>query len=345
MSRAETEKLRLMASDSEGATDLPRVGEPSAPPEVFGPLVLEKLDENLFRGPKENLWRPTGSRGVFGGQVLALSLRAAIESVPKSKVLHSMHSYFLRAGKETQDIILAVMSLRNGRSFATRLVTAQQSGLPIFVLIASFQVNHPASLNFQVHAPMVPAPDSLPTETEYIRSLLDDPRCPDSQRSGLEERLKRPGPFEMRRVLTFDMFEDDPPLGWSRPEYPKLTKERKQIVWMKTQKPLGDDEDLHRSVVAYASDMNLLGTARGTIPIYEIAMVASLDHSMWFFSPFRMDDWMLYVMESPRVNNARGLAFGNIFRRDGVLAVAVSQEGLLRLRRDAPSKPSQESKL
>ncbi len=63
-------------------------------------------------------------------------------------------------------------------------------------------------------------------------------------------------------------------------------------------------------------------------------MVASLDHAMWFHHPFRADEWLLYHQDSPIAHGARGLAHGEIFRQDGVLAVTVMQEGLVRPGRD-----------
>ncbi|GBG24346.1 Acyl-coenzyme A thioesterase 8 [Hondaea fermentalgiana] len=323
-----------------GDESFPRVGEPNEPPASFSPVVLDKIDECLYRGPKERLWRPTGQRGVFGGQVMGQSLAAALGTVPKDKELHSMHSYFLRAGKETSDIIYHVLVLRDGRSFATRLVTAQQNGRPIFVLIASFQKPVLASLLHQDVMPMVPSPESLMTQKEYLQAVIDDPRCAEKYKPVLQTRMKHEGPVDIRIVLAPDLFEGRPASKqYKAPEYPKYTHEHRQIVWMRTKTKLPDDIDVHRSVLAYASDMGLLTTARGSTPFNELAMVASLDHSMWFHSSFRMDDWMLYVMDSPRVNKERGLAFGKLYRRDGTLAVTVSQEGLIRLRRDAP-KPT-----
>jgi acyl-CoA thioesterase II len=79
-----------------------------------------------------------------------------------------------------------------------------------------------------------------------------------------------------------------------------------------------------------------LGAAKGHVPNYRIGMIASLDHAMWFHAPFRADEWLLYVMHSPRSNDGRGLSFGYIFKADGQLVVSVAQEGVIRLRKEAP---------
>lgn len=249
-------------ADAEAATEgeeLPRVGEPSEPPQEFTSVKLDKLDENLYRGPRERLWTPEGARGVFGGQILGQSLAAAAGSVPKEKELHSMHSYFLRAGDQSVDIIYHVKRLRDGRNFATRVVQANQGGVSIFVLIASFQKKQLSSLIHQDAMPMVPSPESLPSESDYLLRLLDDPRCPDEYRPLLKVRAARFGPFDLRRVVTHDFFHGVPfPEGFQPPEYPKYTQEKKQIMWMRTHRRLPDDEDMHRSVLAYGAFACLL---------------------------------------------------------------------------------------
>jgi acyl-CoA thioesterase II len=317
----------------------PRVGSPAEVPREFTPIVLEKLDECLFRGPKSRLWRPRGQKGVYGGQVLSQSLSAALQSVAADKELHSMHSYFLRAGKETADIIYTVVKLRDGVSFSTRMVTASQGGEAIFVLIASFAVRRVSSLLKQDRMPIVPNPEDLPSEKQFYLSLLDDPRCPPDYKLILKSRALAKSVMDVRRVLTHDFlasYELPADSEYRRPEYPEYTKEHKQILWMRANRILPDDPNVHRAVLAYASDNGLLSTAKGDTPLHDLSMIASLDHSMWFHThEFRADEWLLYEMHSPRVAGERGLAFGKIYKRDGTLAVTVAQEGVIRLRSDA----------
>jgi len=259
--------------------------------------------------------------------------------VDASKSLHSMHSYFLRAGKETQDIIYTVMALSDGNSFSTRTVIASQGGKKIFVLVASFHKQRITQFSHQSAIPQVPPPESLRSDGDYFLSLVNDPRCPGKFVKHIKARaqVKDQNPIDVRPVLVHDVFDGIPfPSGYAPPhEYPKFSNSARQLVWMKSRLPLPDDENIHRSVLGYASDLGLLGTAKGNRPFFDISMVATLDHSMWFHASFRMDEWMLYEMESPRLISERGLSFGKIFRRDGTLAVTVSQEGLIRLRDDA----------
>eukprot|EP00510_Aplanochytrium_minuta_P004945 CAMPEP_0184006472 /NCGR_PEP_ID=MMETSP0954-20121128/717_1 /TAXON_ID=627963 /ORGANISM="Aplanochytrium sp, Strain PBS07" /LENGTH=206 /DNA_ID=CAMNT_0026285035 /DNA_START=325 /DNA_END=945 /DNA_ORIENTATION=+ len=192
--------------------------------------------------------------------------------------------------------------------------------------------------------PLVPSPEFICPAEEFFLNLKNDPRCPKEWVKPLELRAKREreNPIETRFVLVHDFFsnlgERDP--TFRQPDYPKYTNESKQILWIKTRHRLpDDDQNIHRSVLAYASDMFLLSTAVGAeFNIPEIAMMASRDHSMWFHSDFRMDEWMLYELESPRAGGARGLSLGKIYRRDGTLAVTCSQEGVIRLRKDMEAK-------
>jgi len=140
----------------------------------------------------------------------------------------------------------------------------------------------------------------------------------------LPERARRimlePRPIELRSVE---------PRHWMNPDpQPPVSH-----TWIRAVAPLPDDPKVHRAVLAYASDMTLLGTA--TLPhalswIKGTMMGASLDHAIWFHEAFRADEWMLYVCDSPWAGHARGFNRGRIFTRDGKLIANVAQEGLIR---------------
>ncbi|KAJ2758833.1 Mitochondrial intermediate peptidase, partial [Coemansia nantahalensis] len=89
-------------------------------------------------------------------------------------------------------------------------------------------------------------------------------------------------------------------------------------------------------MLAYASDYALLGTTARPYRMgrpdsrYRLSMMVSLDHTIWFHAPFRADEWLLYVMESPRGASGRNLGIGRIYRRDGVLVATTAQEGVVR---------------
>ena len=278
---------------------------------LLSQLDLETLDENLFRGTSADL----GGFSVFGGQVVAQALVAAQRTLDPARSAHSLHAYFLRPGDMKASIVYQVECLRDGKSFATRRVLALQHGKPIFSLSASFQVAE-EGLDHQAPAPQAPPPESLPTEQELRARLAE--RVPEPFRRFLNREVG----IEMRPVAPVDFF----------------TPERRapiQQVWLRVAHPLPDEPGLHRALLAYASDFNLLGTSllpHGITFFQGNLQGASLDHALWFHRPFRIDDWILYHMESPSASGARGFNLGGFYTRDGRRIASSAQEGLLRLR-------------
>jgi acyl-CoA thioesterase-2 len=274
-------------------------------------LALEKIEENLFRGHNTG----EGFTRLFGGQVIAQALVAAARTVEAGRPPHSLHAYFMREGDTAVPVVYQVERDRDGKSFSTRRVIAIQHGRPIFNMAASFQVEE-AGLEHQFDMPDVPGPEGLPSEVEWRASFID--RVPETHRARfLQER-----PIDFRRV-------DSSVPGSTGPRPPC------QYIWFKAQAPLPDDAAVHRSLLAYASDMTLLSTCQlpHAVTWWETRMqVASLDHALWLHAPFRMDDWLLYAQDSPRTSGARGINRGLIYSREGVLVATVAQEGLIRRR-------------
>jgi len=281
----------------------------SALDDLLDLLELETLEVNLFRGvsPDEQRQR------VFGGQVAAQALVAAGRTVDDDRHVHSLHAYFLRPGDPTVPIVYEVDRIRDGRSFTTRRVVAIQHGKAIFNLAASFQVIESGPVH---GAPMpdVPDPETLPTWAERVEPYLE------RFDADVAEWLVRERPIESRPVELPTWLDHTP-------------RDPEQDVWIRSNGKLPDDPLLHHCVVAYASDLTLLDTAMlphaitGEEHQYQIA---SLDHAMWFHHEYRADEWLLYHQHSPAASNARGLAEGSIFRRDGTIVVTVIQEGLIR---------------
>jgi acyl-CoA thioesterase-2 len=276
-------------------------------------LALERIEEDLFRGESQNL----GWGAVYGGQVLGQALSAAAQTVPKEREVHSLQAYFLRPGDVNRSVVYEVDRIREGGSFTTRRVVAIQGGHAIFNLAASFHTIEPG-FEHQDAIPDVPPPESLPTEAERIERVAH--KIPEA----LLEHLRRPRPFESR---TTDP-EDDP--------IHPAPRAARRTMWLRTVGKLADEPALHRCLLAYASDNSFITTAllpHGVNWLTPGIQVASLDHVMWFHRPFRVDDWLLYVMESPTAQGARGLVHGRVFTRDGRLVVSTLQEGLIRERR------------
>jgi acyl-CoA thioesterase-2 len=272
-------------------------------------LELERIEENIFRGQSRDI----GSKRVFGGQVLGQALSAASYTV-EGRSAHSLHAYFLRAGDVDAPIIYEVDRARDGSSFSSRRVVAIQHGRPIFNLAASFQIPE-QGLNHQADMPTVPGPEGL----KDLRELTGDRAS--GVPEGVRRFLTRERPFEMRPVEGVDLLSAAP----RRPV---------RHLWLKTVDALDDNPDLHRNLLAYVSDYQLLGTA--TLPHgihweHGNVQMASLDHAMWFHRPFRIDQWLLYSMVSPNASGARGLALGQFFNAAGELVASTGQEGLIRI--------------
>ncbi len=111
----------------------------------------------------------------------------------------------------------------------------------------------------------------------------------------------------------------------------------RQAVWMRLRAPLPDDQRLHRAALAYLSDMTIQESilrAHGVSWSLPGLKVASLDHAMWWHRPARVDEWLLYVQESPSARGGRGLATGRVYTREGTLAASVAQEIMIRVPED-----------
>lgn len=277
-------------------------------------LDLDPVETNYFRGVSPNdRWQR-----VYGGQVLGQALVAASRTV-EGRLCHSLHAYFLRAGDPRRPILYEVDRSRDGRSFSARRVVAIQHGAPIFTMSASFETAE-AGLEHQSAMPDVPWPEELKSEQQWRSEIVS--RLPEHVR----DWFMRARPIEFRPVLPENRFRAE-------------KQKPKQIVWFRAVAPLPDSHALHQCVLAYASDMTLLDTSllpHGYTLFAPELQLASLDHAIWFHRPFRADEWLLYVQESPSAAGTRSFNRGEIFRRDGVLAASVAQEGLVRLRASPP---------
>ncbi|MDE2406313.1 MAG: acyl-CoA thioesterase II [Xanthomonadaceae bacterium] len=284
--------------------------------ELIELLSLERLEDNLFRGQSRDI----GTKYVFGGQVLGQALSAAQATLTQPRHAHSLHAYFLRAGNIEAPIVYHVDRTRDGGSFSVRRVTAIQHGNVIFFCAASFQDQETGG-EHQLSMPEVPKPEDLepaPIIPPEKLALLP---------TKVQRWLDRAGPFEFRHVYPRD--ELNPP---KRPPF--------QQVWFRLTEPVGDAPELHRALLAYASDFHLLGTAtfpHGISYYQPNVLMASLDHALWFHRPFRADEWLLYAIDSPSAQEGRGLARGMVFDRNGRLVASTAQEGLIRVLADGVS--------
>jgi acyl-CoA thioesterase-2 len=276
-------------------------------------LQLEPIAEGRFRGPARI---STGWDSVYGGHFLGQATAAALATVPANRRIHSLHAYFLKAGRAGEPIDYDVSVVREGRSFCTRRVAASQGQGTNFELTASFAAVE-AGPTMAADTPAdfadLPDPEGLPTFPELMAS-------------------RDPVPF---------------PPGWAfgdrgidirvvnAPWCDDGASERGGIrTWNRVPARLPDDPALHAALFAYHSDDSISDNVLvpfGVTWATDDAMVFSLDHAVWFHRPFRMDEWH-FVEQWPVVaDGARGLAQGQVFDRDGVLLASFTQEALVRI--------------
>ncbi len=271
-------------------------------------LKLERIEDNIFRGDSRDI----GSPQVFGGQVLGQALSAAQHTVD-GRAAHSLHAYFLRRGDMNAPIVYEVDRSRDGGSFSNRRVVAIQHGRPILNMAASFQVPEPG-FDHQADMPEVPGPDGLKDMTEVAAALIT--RMPEKMRRYMTDKRA----FEFRPVESYN--EEGsmlPPV---------------KHVWFRAVDEIPDDQSLHKNLLAYVSDYELLGAS---ILPHDVSferdqvIMASLDHALWFHRKVEIDQWLLYSIESPNASGARGYSRGQMFTEAGQLVASVAQEGLVRV--------------
>ncbi len=274
-------------------------------------LDLTQKSESEFIGISKTI----GSPNVFGGQVLAQALSAANNSIHNHRILHSLHAYFLEAGNLELPISYFVNKMRDGGSFSTRRVTAKQGDKTIFILAASFhkkEEGHEHQIKFESN---IKQPEELLSWDDMVVQFGDF--LPKKLKHFLE--IERPIEFKPTFIVNPLEKKDLPPFS---------------DVWFKVK---GETKELNlalkQQILTYISDYNILNSTlypNASIANFGNTQMASLDHSMWFFRDFDLDDWMLYKTESPNALGARGFARGNIYSKSGDLIASVAQEGLMR---------------
>lgn len=273
-------------------------------------LEAERIDKYLFIGQSPRL-----PQRVFGGQVMAQALYAASNTLEEPLPAHSMHAYFLRPGDPSRQIVYEVDPIRDGRSFTTRRVVAKQDGVAIFNTAVSFH-RREEGLEHQFSAPEVPAPESLETDREYWQRVEEE-----TGEKFVDSLIM--SPIERRPVSRRSYTDPD-------------LREPLQHYWFRVPGDVGDDPVRHQILLAYMSDFALLGTALLPHPYSghsREVQTASLDHAIWFHRPCRVDDYLLYTMDSPVSHGSRGFSRGSFYDREGVLVASTAQESLMRLRK------------
>lgn len=275
-----------------------------------GLFAFETVAPDHFRTPpiRSNLLR------LFGGQVIAQALAAAQLTVDPDRLANSCHAYFLRPGMTDLPLDFHVERNTDGRSFSTRRVAVKQGDNTILTLAASMHVQEQAPRHQQA-MPDIPPPEELPTLEDQVRAQAD--RMPERHKPfWLRDHL-----VEFRPVEAFELLSSEP--GPSRRHF-----------WVRMKDRWDGSLAQHQCLFAYISDMHLLHTGLhplGVALLDDHLQTASLDHSIWFHDSFRVDDWLLYVIDSPVSAHSTTLGLGTLFTADGRLVASTAQQGLIRI--------------
>ncbi len=285
---------------------------------VLNGLSLKSNDTTLVGQPHDLGWGR-----IYGGQLIAQSLSAAILSCPNHFALHSIHCHFLATGSIDAPIEYTVEPLRDGRTYLSRRVEAVQDNQLIYHAIISLQIPE-EGLSHQHKMPNVPSPQNLPSYKSTLQGMVD--QMSEAQRSNLPTGLKKflhiKSAFEIRPVRPSNYFIPD----HTEPE---------RILWLKASEPVPNSQPLHRSLLAWISDFPILGTAlqpSSIPPSSSKIKMTSLDHAMWFYDSVDLNNWILFHMTSPKTGCGRGFTHGCFYTQEGQLIATVVQEGMLRLR-------------
>lgn len=293
-------------------------------PRSFAPLIQLKPvagEPGVFVGPRspERERSPEDHAVTFGGHFLGQGLRAAQLTVADRNpvpVVHSLQAYFLRGGDPAAESSYDVEAVRDGRSFASRQVSASQDGREMFRMTASFQVPEDG-FDYQIDGryPIESVPTPAQVQVTYTDSVIEQ--------SGGE-----PGPWNGADHPMELLYINPPP-----PPSVLTPITEPQLVWMRVEGGLGNDPAEHTAALAYLADATLIDHVllpHGKRWYDTRANGTSLDHTMWFHRPARADEWLLYDQSVISTGGGRGLATGRFYDTDGVLIATCNQEGLMR---------------
>ena len=269
-------------------------------------MQLEPAGDGAFVAPAS----PDKGERLFGGQFLAQCLGAAQRTLSADRQVNSLHGYFLRPGDANSPLLLTVEVVRDGRSFSSRQVVAEQRGKELCRVLASFQVPEETPEYVGSAMPEVPPP-------EQVRYRYDDFTLAQTGRDAWHGSAR---PVDIRYI-------NPPAAAGGEP----VTET--QLMWMRMNANLGNSAALHQAALAYLSDTTLVDHI--PLPLgmrWQDADFGgtSLDHAMWFQRHARADEWLLFAQTVEATGGGRGLASGRFYTRQGELVATCLQEGLMR---------------
>ncbi|MGK2908279.1 MAG: acyl-CoA thioesterase [Sphingobium sp.] len=269
-------------------------------------LEMEEVGPDRFRNRhnQRNVYRT-----LFGGQIVAQALVAADRTVP-GRIIHSLHSYFLRAGVDSDPIDYQVERTRDGGRFSTRRVEAWQGDQRLFTMDCSYRTPIKGFSHYRL-SPIPFQPEGAIDGAVFAEMLAAE---------GLNHGALFTGhyPIEVRIP--------------DRRGFLDRNEEGRRHYWLRAPGAERiDDPAGQRQILAFLSDFMFAGAP---LTPHTIALpgphlfVASLDHSIWFHRDMRCDDWLLFETEGPNAENGVNLARGLIYNRAGELVASIAQEAL-----------------
>ncbi|MBW3080500.1 acyl-CoA thioesterase [Bifidobacterium saguinibicoloris] len=268
----------------------------------------------------ESLYFPTGR--VYGGQVIAQSLMAAAKTVAPNRLPHSIHGYFVAPGDIRQDLLFDVETLRDGRSFSARRVNVTQAEGPILTAIASFQLEGQSGVEFADPMPSdLPDPESLTSAKDLM--------APYAGKSPFANYYAEKSPFDIRHITRTIMLGPD--------KESAAADSGRQMVWMKADGEVEVPQLMHRAMLALGCDQVMMEPVlrRAGLSISTPGIsYASIDHSMWWYRDVDINQWHLYVQDTPTAAHGRGLGLAKVYSQDGELVAAIAQEAMIRVPQD-----------
>jgi len=269
-------------------------------------LELDEVEPDLFRNRdnQRNVYR-----ALFGGQIVAQAMAAADRTVP-GRTIHSLHSYFLRAGVDSDLIDYRVSRLRDGGRFSTRRVDAWQKGQLILTMECSYRTPIAGYSHYQ-ESPIVFDPEGAIDQSEFRMLRGED---------GIEYGALFGGHYPIDVRLP------------GKSGFLERNAEGKRHYWLRAPgAERCDDPVVQRQILAFLSDYMFAGAplSRHTIALPGPHLfVASLDHCIWFHRDVRCDDWLLFETDGPNAENGVNMARGLIYNRAGELVATIAQEAL-----------------
>ena len=246
-----------------------------------------------------------GGKRIYGGLIVAQALDATRRCCPNSFKVQSIHGQFLRPGDYDHSINIEVQVLKDGRRFKLYNVYCRQQDKIIFFATMTF---HKPEISFDHTLPATGL--ELPNASFALYYHQRDERHTSQELNGeptsIEVRIEDKNNFHSPQTL-------------------------QARGWYKAAEKLTISEWQNTLLLAYISDWNLPSVAMRphSVKSTKSLMLASLDHTIWFYGQSNLQDWVIYLQDTPTAKNSRGHTRGLLYSHSGELLACVNQESFL----------------